>query len=49
MSIRLTFLPIIYNIYSRIGILRENNEPAFYPLPRVNLETGRVGLSMFND
>ena len=27
---------IIYNIYSRIGLYRENNEPAFYPLPRRN-------------
>lgn len=27
---------IIYNIYSRIGLLRENNEPAFSPLPRRN-------------
>ena len=27
---------IIYNIYSRIGILRDSNEPAFVPLPRRN-------------
>ena len=27
---------IIYNIYSRIGLLRESNEPAFSPLPRRN-------------
>ncbi len=27
---------IIFNIYSRVGVLRENNEPAFYPLPRRN-------------
>ncbi len=27
---------IIYNIYSRIGLYRENNEPAFSPLPRRN-------------
>lgn len=27
---------IIYNIYSRLGLLRENNEPAFSPLPRRN-------------
>lgn len=37
---------IIYNIYSRIGILRENNEPAFYPLPRVNLETGSLMIAV---
>ena len=27
---------IIFNIYSRIGLLRESYEPAFYPLPRRN-------------
>lgn len=27
---------IIYNIYSRIGILKQDNEPAFSPLPRRN-------------
>lgn len=27
---------ILYNIYSRMGILREGNEPAFSPLPRRN-------------
>ena len=27
---------IIYNIYSRLGIYRQNDEPAFYPLPRRN-------------
>ena len=37
---------IIYNIYSRVGILRENNEPAFYPLPRVNLETGSLMIAV---
>lgn len=29
---------ILYNIYSRMGILREHNEPAFYPLPRRNAQ-----------
>ncbi len=37
---------IIYNIYSRIGILRENNEPAFYPLPRINLATGSLMIAV---
>ena len=37
---------IIYNIYSRIGILRENNEPAFYPLPRINLENGSLMIAV---
>lgn len=27
---------IAYNLYSRLGILRESNEPAFVPLPRRN-------------
>lgn len=27
---------IIYNLYSRLGIYRENYEPTFYPLPRRN-------------
>lgn len=27
---------IVYNIYSRMGILRDSNEPAFVPLPRRN-------------
>lgn len=27
---------IVYNLYSRLGIYRENNEPAFVPLPRRN-------------
>lgn len=27
---------IVYNIYSRLGIFREHNEPAFVPLPRRN-------------
>lgn len=27
---------ILYNIYSRMGILRQDNEPAFSPLPRRN-------------
>lgn len=27
---------ILYNIYSRIGLYRESNEPAFSPLPRRN-------------
>lgn len=27
---------ILYNIYSRVGLYRENNEPAFSPLPRRN-------------
>lgn len=27
---------IIYNIYSRLDIYRQNDEPAFYPLPRRN-------------
>lgn len=27
---------ILYNIYSRLGLLREHNEPAFVPLPRRN-------------
>ncbi len=27
---------ILYNIYSRIGILKEKDEPSFYPLPRRN-------------
>lgn len=27
---------IIYNLYSRLGLLREHNEPAFVPLPRRN-------------
>lgn len=27
---------ILFNIYSRIGLYREENEPAFYPLPRRN-------------
>ena len=27
---------IAYNLYSRLGILREGNEPAFVPLPRRN-------------
>ncbi|MGL5314877.1 MAG: YIEGIA domain-containing protein [Peptostreptococcaceae bacterium] len=29
---------ILYNIYSRIGIYREENEPSFSPLPRRNPE-----------
>ena len=37
---------IIYNIYSRIGILRENNEPAFYPLPRINLNNGSLMIAV---
>ena len=37
---------IIYNIYSRIGILRENNEPAFYPLPRINLKNGSLMIAV---
>lgn len=27
---------IVYNIYSRVGLLRDSNEPAFVPLPRRN-------------
>lgn len=27
---------IVYNIYSRLGIFKEHNEPAFVPLPRRN-------------
>ena len=27
---------IVYNLYSRLGLLREHNEPAFVPLPRRN-------------
>ncbi len=27
---------IAYNLYSRLGVYRENNEPAFVPLPRRN-------------
>lgn len=27
---------IVYNLYSRLGVLREHNEPAFVPLPRRN-------------
>lgn len=27
---------IVYNLYSRLGLLREDNEPAFVPLPRRN-------------
>lgn len=27
---------IVYNIYSRLGLYRESNEPAFVPLPRRN-------------
>lgn len=27
---------ILYNIYSRMGILKEKDEPSFYPLPRRN-------------
>lgn len=30
---------IIYNIYSRMGLLREENEPSFVPLPRRNPKT----------
>lgn len=37
---------IIYNIYSRIGILRESNEPAFYPLPRINLNNGSLMIAV---
>lgn len=37
---------IIYNIYSRMGILREDNEPAFYPLPRVNLDNGSLMIAV---
>src|SRR5699024_164469 len=37
---------IIYNIYSRIGILREDNEPAFYPLPRINLNKGSLMIAV---
>lgn len=37
---------IIYNIYSRLGILREDNEPAFYPLPRVNLNNGSLMIAV---
>ncbi|MGL4913740.1 MAG: YIEGIA family protein [Romboutsia sp.] len=36
---------ILYNIYSRMGILRENNEPAFYPLPRRNPENESLVLA----
>lgn len=27
---------IVYNLYSRLGLLRDSNEPAFVPLPRRN-------------
>lgn len=27
---------IVYNLYSRLGLLREHNEPSFVPLPRRN-------------
>lgn len=37
---------IIYNIYSRIGIKREDNEPAFYPLPRMNLNKGSLVIAV---
>ena len=37
---------IIYNIYSRIGILREEDEPAFYPLPRINLNNGSLVIAV---
>ena len=37
---------IIYNIYSRIGILREEDEPAFYPLPRMNLNNGSLMIAV---
>ena len=30
---------ICYNLYSRLGVLRENNEPAFTPLPRKDPNT----------
>lgn len=30
---------ICYNLYSRLGVLRENNEPAFTPIPRMDLNT----------
>ena len=30
---------ICYNLYSRLGIFRESNEPAFTPIPRVDPET----------
>ena len=37
---------IIYNIYSRIGISREDTEPAFYPLPRINLKNGSLMIAV---
>lgn len=37
---------IIYNIYSRIGIAREDTEPAFYPLPRINLKNGSLMIAV---
>ena len=37
---------IIYNIYSRIGISREDIEPAFYPLPRINLKNGSLMIAV---
>ncbi|MBQ6632477.1 MAG: YIEGIA domain-containing protein [Romboutsia sp.] len=37
---------IIYNIYSRIGISREDSEPAFYPLPRINLKNGSLMIAV---
>jgi hypothetical protein len=36
---------IVYNIYSRMGILREDNEPAFVPLPRRNPKTESILLA----
>ena len=33
-------------LYSRIGILREEDEPAFYPLPRMNLNNGSLMIAV---
>lgn len=36
---------IVYNIYSRLGIKREDDEPAFVPLPRRNPKTESIMLA----
>lgn len=33
---------IAYNLYSRLGLIREHNEPAFVPLPRRNPKTESI-------
>lgn len=33
---------ICYNLYSRLGVLRENNEPAFTPIPRRDPESQAI-------